>query len=162
MHSIVTIDQLRGDTNPLARLTHAAFEQKLHAKLTSGLLQLDRLPLVGENRVPAHDGQRRDFGRSVMMSSVMPSEKSSCSGSPLMFLKGSTAIDGFPAEAEPVVAVAGSGWTGGVSIATLYTRTGCSMFFNACSPICSKARSSRITDLVSHHSGHGDAAWRRH
>ena len=35
------------------------------------------------------------FDRSVMMSSVMPSEKYSCSGSPLMLLNGSTAIDGF-------------------------------------------------------------------
>ena len=34
------------------------------------------------------------FDRSVMMSSVMPSEKYCCSGSPLMFSKGSTAMDG--------------------------------------------------------------------
>ena len=35
------------------------------------------------------------FDRSVMMSSVMPSAKYSCSGSPLMLANGSTAIDGF-------------------------------------------------------------------
>ena len=35
------------------------------------------------------------FDRSVMMSSVMPSAKYSCSGSPLMLVNGSTAIDGF-------------------------------------------------------------------
>jgi hypothetical protein len=34
------------------------------------------------------------FDRSVMMSSLMPSEKYSCSGSPLMLLKASTAMDG--------------------------------------------------------------------
>ena len=32
---------------------------------------------------------------SVMMSSVMPSEKYSCSGSPLMLMNGSTAMEGF-------------------------------------------------------------------
>src|SRR6266567_2760651 len=35
------------------------------------------------------------FDRSVMMSSVMPSLKYSCSGSPLILLKGRTAIAGF-------------------------------------------------------------------
>ena len=33
------------------------------------------------------------FDRSVIMSSVMPSEKYSCSGSPLILLNGKTAID---------------------------------------------------------------------
>ncbi len=33
---------------------------------------------------------------SVMMSSVMPSEKYSCSGSPDMLSNGRTAIEGFP------------------------------------------------------------------
>ena len=36
----------------------------------------------------------RERDSSVMMSSVMPSEKYCCSGSPLMLVKGSTAIDG--------------------------------------------------------------------
>ena len=36
----------------------------------------------------------RNRDSSVMMSSVMPSEKYSCSGSPLMLVKGSTAIEG--------------------------------------------------------------------
>ena len=35
------------------------------------------------------------FERSVIRSSVMPSVKNSCSGSPLMFWNGSTAMDGF-------------------------------------------------------------------
>src|SRR5439155_26186441 len=34
------------------------------------------------------------FDRAVMISSTMPSTKYSCSGSPLMFWNGSTAIDG--------------------------------------------------------------------
>ena len=37
---------------------------------------------------------QRSFDSAVMMSSLMPSEKYSCSGSSLMLTKGSTAIDG--------------------------------------------------------------------
>src|SRR5260221_438575 len=37
---------------------------------------------------------QRSFDSAVMMSSLMPSEKYSCSGSPLMLLKGSTAMAG--------------------------------------------------------------------
>jgi len=36
----------------------------------------------------------RDFDRTVMMSSAMPSAKNSCSESPLMFVNAKTAIDG--------------------------------------------------------------------
>ena len=37
---------------------------------------------------------QRSFDSAVMMSSLMPSEKYSCSGSPLMLVNGSTAIAG--------------------------------------------------------------------
>ena len=37
---------------------------------------------------------QRSLDSAVMMSSLMPSEKYSCSGSPLMLTKGKTAIDG--------------------------------------------------------------------
>ena len=39
------------------------------------------------------------FERSVIRSSVMPSAKYSCSGSPLMFWNGRTAMDGFSGSA---------------------------------------------------------------
>jgi len=39
-------------------------------------------------------GKVRQSERLVMMSSVIPSAKYSCSGSPLIFEKGNTAIDG--------------------------------------------------------------------
>ena len=45
---------------------------------------------------------QRSFDNAVMISSVMPSEKYSCSGSPLRLTKGSTAIAG----------LSGSGRTG--------------------------------------------------
>ena len=46
---------------------------------------------------------------SVMMSSAMPSEKYSCSGSPLMLVKARTAIDGLSGN---VGAIAGDPVTG--------------------------------------------------
>ena len=49
---------------------------------------------------------------SVMMSSVMPSVKYSCSGSPLMFWNGSTAIDGLSGKRERYVAAAASAVVG--------------------------------------------------
>ena len=44
---------------------------------------------------------QRNFESAVMMSSLMPSEKYSCSGSPDMFVKGRTAIDGLSGSAGP-------------------------------------------------------------
>src|SRR5438132_1421245 len=51
------------------------------------------------------------FERSVMMSSVMPSEKYSCSGSRLMFVKGRTAIEGFSGRFVGAAGLAAAGWT---------------------------------------------------
>ena len=78
--------------------------------------------------------QSRKRDSSVMMSSVMPSAKYSCSGSPLMLVNGSTAIDGLAA-VEPAVAAGGRV----VAVAPLSTtmakaRTGRAMFLTACSP----------------------------
>jgi hypothetical protein len=49
---------------------------------------------------------------AVMISSTMPSAKYSCSGSPLILAKGSTAIDGLSGSGSTGGAV---GWTAGVS-----------------------------------------------
>ena len=45
---------------------------------------------------------------AVMMSSTMPSTKYSCSGSPLIFWNGKTAIDGLSGSASAGVALAGA------------------------------------------------------
>ena len=42
----------------------------------------------------------------VMISSIMPSAKCSCSGSPLMFWKGKAAIDGLLDDAHGIAAIA--------------------------------------------------------
>src|SRR5215472_1163227 len=69
-----------------------------------------------------------------MTSSATPSPKNSCSGSVLMFVKGSTATEGLSGKAR-------AGWTT-LSIArpaapvtrTRYTLTGLAMFFSCCPP----------------------------
>jgi len=55
--------------------------------------------------------------RLVMMSSVIPSEKYSCSESPLILAKGSTAIDGFCAAGRALAVIASAAPTGATASA---------------------------------------------
>src|SRR5208337_446751 len=73
MRPAFRLDELRGDAQSGARLAHAPFQNVAHAQLAPHL--------------PHVHGP-------VMMSSTMPSAKYSCSGSPLIFWKASTAIEG--------------------------------------------------------------------
>jgi hypothetical protein len=52
------------------------------------------LPLYAKLELRAMTKGQRMRESAVMISSTMPSAKYSCSGSPLMFWNGSTAIDG--------------------------------------------------------------------
>ena len=72
-----------------------------------------------------------------MISSTMPSAKYSCSGSPLMFWNGKTAIDGLSGSGK----AAGSG-IGFSSASTRKTWIGWAMFLRVCSPMSSNAKSS--------------------
>ncbi|MGC2199463.1 MAG: hypothetical protein WA633_04840 [Stellaceae bacterium] len=80
---------------------------------------------------------------AVMISSTIPSAKYSCSGSPLILAKGSTAIDGLsgsgkgapPAKYEVSVIFS-------PAIFTSNTRTGRAIFLTCCSPLSSKAKLS--------------------
>ena len=93
--AVLAIDQLAGDPHPRAGLADASFENEILRRAPSRLPAPPRFALVGERRVPGDHEEPETFERSVMMSSVMPSLKYSCSGSPLMLLNGRTAIDGF-------------------------------------------------------------------
>src|SRR5437667_256624 len=53
-------------------------------------------PLNAKLELRAITTSDRYLDRAVMISSVMPSEKYSCSGSPLKLLKGRTTTEGFP------------------------------------------------------------------
>ena len=87
------------------------------------------------------------FDKSVMMSSLMPSEKYSCSGSPDMLVNGKTAID--------AVATFGSGLAaldraaaGVVALGCHFqTRIGRSIFLTLISPPSWKRTSIRLPTL---------------
>ena len=59
---------------------------------------------------------QRSLDSAVMMSSLMPSEKYSCSGSPLMLMKGSTAMAGRSGSGKAGASARGfqPAWTGGI------------------------------------------------
>ena len=104
------VDQLDGDAHPVARLAHAALDHVLDAELlrsTAGTRT--GLPLWTKARVARdHEQIAKASDSSVMMSSVRPSAKNSCSGSPLMLAKGSTAIEGLAAAVLAVEAGVGA------------------------------------------------------
>ena len=88
----------------------------------------------------------RDFERDspVMMSSTMPSAKYSCSGSPLMFSNGSTAMEGLSGSARGC-AVSVGGFVAGEELGPMRTRQariGSAIFFKDCEPISSKVLST--------------------
>src|SRR6476659_3212690 len=89
-------------------------------------------PLYVKLELRAKNERTRDSAE--ISSSAMPSAKYSCSGSPLMFVNGSTAIEGLSGSGsgfgcEPHGAVAAEG----VDF-TAKARTGSSMFLTCCSP----------------------------
>ena len=98
------------------------------------------------------------FDRSVMMSSVMPSEKYSCSGSPLMLLNGRTAIDGLSGHRR-------LGVGGGVAARWpraerrhCKTRTGPVDVLQVLVAHVLEDEVELVADMVAHRAGHGDAA----
>ena len=74
---------------------------------------------------------------AVVMSSTMPSAKYSCSGSPLMFWNGSTAIDGLSGSA--------SAGRSGAPSRTRNTRIVAAMFFSSGAPRSSTSSASLPT-----------------
>ena len=88
------VNKLRRDPNPPTATAHAAFYHVAHAQFSGDLLDVNRRPLYVKLELRAITNSERLRDSSVMMSSAMPSEKYSCSGSPLMLLNASTAIEG--------------------------------------------------------------------
>ena len=64
------------------------------AKVASDLFHIDGVALVVKLELRAMTKSQRMRDSAVMISSTIPSAKYSCSGSPLILAKGSTAIDG--------------------------------------------------------------------
>src|SRR3954463_1010805 len=99
------------------------------------------LPLKANDELRAITNSEWKRDNSVMMSSVIPSTKYSCSGSPLMFWNGSTAIDGLSGNGSGDTAVSDD--NGADRGRARYTRTLRVMFFNSGSPRSSKVQSTR-------------------
>ena len=87
-----------------------------------------------------------------MMSSLMPSEKYSCSGSPLMLAKGRTQIDRRCAAPEPCSSLSRS------ACARRRHAPGARMFFTVCSPRSSNAHGDLSRHLVANGERDRDAA----
>ena len=88
------IDKLTSDAHPVAHSAHASFKHVAHSKVAAYLLHIDGTTLEGEGGIPAITNRLRKRLSSVMMSSVIPSLKYSCCGSPLMFTNGRMATVG--------------------------------------------------------------------
>src|SRR5262249_2774753 len=87
-------NHLHNNAHPVSTSSHRAFQNITHAEFKADLLYVDFPSFVGKARIAGDHEEPADFESAVMISSTMPSAKYSCSGSPLMFAKGSTAIDG--------------------------------------------------------------------
>ena len=89
------IDELTGDPHARRGLAHAALQHVAHAEFAPDLPDVTATcPCRRKLELRAMTNSQRMRDSAVMMSSTMPSAKYSCSGSPLMFWNGSTAIDG--------------------------------------------------------------------
>ena len=89
-----SVNQLTSDADTLPGLAHTALQKISHSKFFRRLFKAHRLSFVVKDEFRPTTKRLDIWERSVMMSSVIPSEKYSCSGSPLMLVKGRTAIDG--------------------------------------------------------------------
>ena len=91
---------------------------------------------------------------AVVISSTMPSAKYSCSGSPLKFWNGSTAIDGLSGNANGTDADA----AGFAPRRMRQTCTGLAMFLTCCSPHILRGEVELVAHLVVHDAAHTDTA----
>src|SRR5271168_4413472 len=98
MGGALGLDQLPRNAHPVGRLAHAPFQQIADAELAPDLPNIDGAALVRKGNVKAELREMTNIDRkrdkAVVISSTMPSEKYSCSGSALRFWNGSTTIDG--------------------------------------------------------------------
>jgi hypothetical protein len=90
----LALDELPSDSHPASRLANAAFEDVAHPQVAPHLLYLHGTAFINERRVsgddeePFYPRERRD---DVFYDSV---REVVCSGSPLIFWNGKTAIEG--------------------------------------------------------------------
>jgi hypothetical protein len=88
------LEELSGDTHPLACLANRAFEHIAKPSSRPTCFTSTGWPLYVKVELRAMTKSHRMRESAVMISSTIPSAKYSCSGSPLILAKGSTAIEG--------------------------------------------------------------------
>ena len=91
MRSVVGFDELCRDANAGASLTHGAFDEVGRPQRLPDRLHIAVLPLNWNADVRATTRKSAILASAAVISSVMPSEKNSCSGSLDRFVNGSTA-----------------------------------------------------------------------
>jgi hypothetical protein len=97
--TVGALDELSCDPHPSPLLAHAALKDRAHVQLLGHGAQVLALALELEGRCPRRHPQLRNLGQRVEQFLGQASEKYSCSLSPLMLTKGSTAMDGVPGSA---------------------------------------------------------------
>ena len=85
--------KLGSDPDPSTGFSHASFDDVAPPRLFPTSATSTFLPLKVNDELRAMTNSCESFDNAVMMSSVTPSAKYSCSASPLMLANGSTAID---------------------------------------------------------------------
>ena len=84
------IDKLRRNAHPATGLADATLQHMADVEFARDVADIDRLTFEQESRVPRSDTQGGNLRRSVVISSLMPSLKYSCSASPLILWNGKT------------------------------------------------------------------------
>ena len=129
-------DHLHGDAQTIAGLPHAAIQNVEHAKIPSYLARVGRFALIDEAGIAAITNSHLIRDSPVLMSSTIPSAKYSCSGSPLMFWRGRTAIEGLSGRESCTGVLSGAADLNFPARSDVIEKahTGRAMFFRVCSP----------------------------
>src|ERR1700748_1341420 len=93
MTVIGTIDQLRGNAHATGSFANAAFQHMAHIELAGNLSHIHGLPLKVNAVLRDTTCNAETLLKSVMISSLIPSLKYSCSASPLMLANGNTQME---------------------------------------------------------------------
>ena len=88
------VDQLSVDPQPVSSPLDRSFQDVLNPKFLAHCLDFHWLTFVCEDGIAGNDKNPETREIAPMMLSVIPSARNSCSGSPLRFLNGNTAMDG--------------------------------------------------------------------
>jgi hypothetical protein len=123
------IDELSRNPHAIRSFANAAFQDVEYPSSRPSCFTSTSRPLYVKLELRAITTRALNRESAVMMSSAMPSAKYSCSGSPPMFWKGSSAMEGLSGSASGTEAFLAT--TAARHATTENTRTGSSMFLTS-------------------------------